>query len=112
MDAMTIFARAYGNSRNIITDERLKLFSYAGSWAIELSTGTLGEDQLYGVTVVKMFPDMNIRKMHSMGTVFESLDEANHYIRNALRDKMHLFDLKSKMQSTRKYTTRSSIFDH
>ena len=109
MDAMTIFARAYGNSRNMITDKRVKLYGYRDSWAIELSKGMLNGRMVYGVTVVKMFPDMNIRRMNHYSEMYDSECNAKDYIHNKLKSRMRMFDLRSHMTIIHKHKIRPSI---
>ena len=96
-----IFTEEYGQSKNFITPNRQQL-----QWLVkdcpglvyELSTGegifkgiNLGNNLLYGVTIVKYNEDKTIERMHDSSKCCHSMDEV----------KTHLKKVKSEFKNGR-----------
>lgn len=83
LSAGQLFRLQFGSgscSRNFVTPERLRLFKLSRSVAVELSTGDIFGDKLYGVTTVCLKPNGDTRKGKGSSQCFDSRRQAERHI--------------------------------
>ena len=83
LSAGQLFRLQFGSgscSRNFVTPKRLRLLKLSRRVAVELSTGYIMGDTLYGVTTVCMRPNGETRKGKCSSLCFEARYLADRHI--------------------------------
>ena len=82
MSAREIFKLEFGNSKNFMTPNVLKVGNLNRNVAYEISSG-IGMDMrtLYGLSIVEALPDGTTRRVHKYSGCFDSLSDVEYHLR-------------------------------
>lgn len=93
LTAREIIHAEYGNSRNFMTPNRIRVGKIAPDLAYELASGkNMDGGPLYSVTIVEVLADGTTERRHDLGACSRSYASVIDYIddlRNEMKEKRH-----------------------